>query len=241
MPGGQGGGIMRCRQSGIAVVVLCLLVVAWACAQEQKAATEEPAQKAASTAEPAGETESEPAMTQTETEETIEGDMVRMTTSMGVIDIELFPDQAPITVENFLRYVSDGFYDGTIFHRVIPNFVIQGGGFTPDFTQKGTRPPIKNEAANGLKNDRGTLSMARTNVVDSATSQFFINLKDNANLDHVPGSPSSFGYAVFAKVVAGMDVVDAIAKVATGAKPPHQDVPLTPVVIEKAEVLPPEE
>jgi cyclophilin family peptidyl-prolyl cis-trans isomerase len=225
---------MKLHWRGLGVLLLSVVVVAWACAQEQKAATEEPAQKAA---EPAGDTGSEPTVTPTETEGAIEGDMVRMTTSMGVIDIELLPDQAPITVENFLRYVKDGFYDGTIFHRVIPNFVIQGGGFTPDMTQKATRPSIKNEAANGLKNDRGTLSMARTNVIDSATSQFFINLKDNINLDHVPGSPSSFGYAVFAKVVAGMDVVDAIAKVATGSKPPHQDVPLTPVVIEKAEVL----
>jgi cyclophilin family peptidyl-prolyl cis-trans isomerase len=227
---------MKLHRSALGLLLLSVVVVAWACAQEQKAATEEPAQKAAT--EPAGDIGSEPAITPAEAEETIEGDMVRMTTSMGVIDIELYPDQAPITVENFLRYVNDGFYDGTIFHRVIPTFVIQGGGFTPDMTQKATRPPIKNEAANGLKNDRGTLSMARTNVVDSATSQFFINLKDNANLDHVPGSPSGFGYAVFAKVVKGMDVVDAIAKVATGSKPPHQDVPLTPVVIEKAEVLP---
>ncbi len=220
--------------------MLCVTVVTWACAQEQKAATEEPAEQEAPAEQPAGKMETKPEPAETETP--VEGRMVRMTTSMGVIDIELFPDKAPITVENFLRYTSDGFYDGTIFHRVIPNFVIQGGGFTPDMTQKSTRPPIKNEAANGLKNNRGTLSMARTNVIDSATSQFFVNLKDNASLDHVPGDPARFGYAVFARVAKGMDVVDAIAKVATGARPPHQDVPLTPVVIEKAEVLPePEE
>lgn len=232
---------MKLHSRGLAVLLLCVVLASWACAQEKEGTTEEPAEQGTSGKQPAGTIETKPATTATETEIPVEGRMVRMTTSMGVIDIELFPDEAPITVENFLRYASDGFYDGTIFHRVIPNFVIQGGGFTPDFTQKGTRPPIKNEAANGLRNGRGTLSMARTNVIDSATSQFFINLKDNINLDHVPGSPSSFGYAVFAKVVAGMDVVDAIAKVATGAKPPHQDVPLTPVVIEKAEVLPPEE
>ncbi len=157
--------------------------------------------------------------------------MVIFSTSMGDITIELFPEAAPVTVENFLRYVDDGFFDGTIFHRVIPGFMIQGGGFTAEMAQKRTREPIKNEADNGLKNERGTLSMARTNVVDSATSQFFLNVADNAFLDH---GTRDFGYAVFARVVDGMDVVDQIAAVETGSRAGHQDVPLEPVVINSA-------
>lgn len=157
--------------------------------------------------------------------------MVVFETNYGKIELETFPDKAPITVKNFLRYVDEGFYDGTIFHRVIPGFVIQGGGFTADMDQKKTHDPIKNEADNGLKNERGTLSMARTQDINSATSQFFINLKDNAFLDH--GS-RDFGYAVFAKVVNGMDVVDKIAQVKTTNKGMYQDVPADPVVIEKA-------
>ncbi|HGX93961.1 MAG TPA: peptidyl-prolyl cis-trans isomerase [Candidatus Tenderia sp.] len=157
--------------------------------------------------------------------------MVIFSTNMGDITIELFPEEAPVTVENFLKYVDDGFFDGTIFHRVIPGFMIQGGGFTADMAQKPTREAIKNEADNGLKNERGTLSMARTNVVDSATSQFFLNVADNAFLDH--GS-RDFGYAVFAKVVDGMDVADQIAAVKTGNKGGHQDVPVEPVIINSA-------
>ncbi len=157
--------------------------------------------------------------------------MVIFSTNMGDITIELFPEEAPVTVENFLKYVDDGFFDGTIFHRVIPGFMIQGGGFTADMAQKPTRETIKNEADNGLKNERGTLSMARTNVVDSATSQFFLNVADNAFLDH--GS-RDFGYAVFAKVVDGMDVADQIAAVKTGNKGGHQDVPVEPVIINSA-------
>ncbi len=157
--------------------------------------------------------------------------MVIFSTSHGDITIELFPNEAPITVENFLKYVDDGFFDGTIFHRVIPGFMLQGGGFTADMAQKETREQIKNEADNGLKNTRGTLSMARTAVVDSATSQFFLNLVDNDFLDH--GS-RDFGYAVFAKVVDGMEVADEIAKVATGNSGGHQNVPLEPVVINSA-------
>ena len=133
--------------------------------------------------------------------------MVTMKTGKGEIQIELYPEQAPISVENFLQYVDDGFYDGTVFHRVVPGFVIQGGGFTTDGSQKKTRSPIKNEAENGLKNDRGWLSMARTSVVDSATSQFFVNLVDNDFLNH---GTRDFGYAVFAKVVLGLDIVDAV-------------------------------
>lgn len=158
--------------------------------------------------------------------------MVVFETSLGAFTIELYPDAAPITVENFLQYVDDGFFDGTIFHRVIPNFVIQGGGFTEAMKQKPTRASIQNEADNGLKNLRGTLSMARTNDVNSATSQFFVNLADNAFLDH---GARDFGYAVFAKVVGGLDVVDAIAAVRTGSRGGHQDVPLEPVVVRRAQ------
>lgn len=152
-------------------------------------------------------------------------------TSLGEFTVELEPKEAPITVENFLRYVDDGFFDGTIFHRIVPGFVIQGGGLTPEFTQKETRAPIKNEAANGLRNLRGTLSMARTNAVDSATSQFFVNLKDNAFLDYKTGNA---GYAVFGRVTRGMDVIDKIAKVRTGKLKGYDDAPLESVRIESA-------
>jgi len=152
-------------------------------------------------------------------------------TSLGDIRIELMTEEAPVTTENFRRYVEDGFYDDTIFHRVIPGFVIQGGGHTEDMSRKPTRDPITNEADNGVKNLRGTLSMARTQDKDSATSQFFINLKDNAFLDH--GS-RDFGYAVFAKVADDMDVVDKIAAVETGNRGGHSDVPVEPVKIVSA-------
>ena len=161
--------------------------------------------------------------------ETVEKPIVVMTTSMGEIVIELDPEKAPITVENFLQYVDDGHYDGTIFHRVIQSFMIQGGGFTADMTQKDVRDPIKNEANNGLKNVPGTIAMARTSIVDSATAQFFINTKDNAFLNH--GS-RDYGYAVFGKVVTGMDIVRKIEGVPTGVKSGMQDVPVEPVVIE---------
>jgi len=160
--------------------------------------------------------------------------MVRFSTSLGDFDIELFPKEAPQTVENFLRYVDEGFYDGLIFHRVVPGFVIQGGGLTPEYRQKTNRDPIQNEAHNGLKNLRGSLSMARTNDINSATSQFFVNLKDNDFLDHKSKSPSQYGYAVFAKVVKGMDVVDKIAAVSTGRKKGYDDAPLEDVVIVSA-------
>ena len=155
-------------------------------------------------------------------------------TNKGVIEAVLFKDKAPITVENFLKYVEAGFYNGTIFHRVIWDFMIQGGGFDRYFIQKTARPPIKNEAANGLKNERGTLAMARTSAVDSATAQFFINLKNNAMLDH---SSRDYGYAVFGKVTQGMDVVDAIANVQTGRQGPFSsDCPLDTVMIESIRV-----
>jgi len=158
--------------------------------------------------------------------------MVKFETSLGDFVIELFAEKAPVTVENFLQYVDDGHFDGTVFHRVIPGFVIQGGGMTEDMSQKRTRAPIRNEATNGLRNLRGTLSMARTNEVDSATSQFFVNLADNAFLDHQ--GPRNFGYAVFGKVVEGMDVVDAIARVKTGRRRGHDDVPVEPVTVVSA-------
>jgi cyclophilin family peptidyl-prolyl cis-trans isomerase len=160
---------------------------------------------------------------------------VSFETNRGQIVIELFAAQAPITTANFLKYVDAGFYDGLIFHRVIDGFVVQAGGFDRTMSQRQTNAPIKNEAGNGLKNARGTLSMARTNDPDSADSQFFINLVDNANLDRRAGNP---GYAVFGKVVKGMDVVDAIAKVATGSIAGMDDVPTEMVVIERARRVP---
>ncbi len=161
--------------------------------------------------------------------------MVELDTSMGEIVIELNEEAAPVTVKNFLRYVEDGFFDGTIFHRVIPSFMIQGGGFTANMQRKATQPAIVNEAANGLKNDRGTVAMARTNDPDSATSQFFINHGDNDSLNYTgPGNP---GYAVFGKVVEGMDVVDKIAAVKTTRTGPYSDVPVEPVVIKSVKVV----
>ncbi|SPF51486.1 peptidyl-prolyl cis-trans isomerase precursor (PPIase) (Rotamase) [Syntrophobacter sp. SbD1] len=158
--------------------------------------------------------------------------VVLMKTSLGQVKIELWADKAPETVKNFLHYVDEGFFDGTIFHRVIESFMIQGGGFTEDMKQKPTNAPIKNEASAELKNDRGTIAMARTMIVDSATAQFFINVVDNASLNHRDKSQSGFGYAVFGKVVDGMDVVDKIKSVATTNSGPFQDVPAKPVVIE---------
>ena len=157
--------------------------------------------------------------------------VVRMSTTMGDIRIELDAEKAPITSQNFLGYVNDGFYDGLIFHRVIPGFMIQGGGFDPQMKQKGTKSPIKNEATNGLKNKIGSIAMARTNVVDSATAQFFINVKDNSFLDHRNTSADAFGYAVFGQVTEGLDVVQKIEKLPTGNRGGHQDVPVEAVVI----------
>jgi cyclophilin family peptidyl-prolyl cis-trans isomerase len=157
--------------------------------------------------------------------------IVTIATSMGDIRIELDIEKAPITTKNFVDYVKEGFYDGLIFHRVIPGFMIQGGGMDPQMRQKGTKAPIKNEAANGLKNKNGTIAMARTNVVDSATAQFFINVKDNDFLDHRGTSADVYGYSVFGTVIGGMDVVQRIEKVKTGNSGMHQDVPADPVVI----------
>jgi len=157
-------------------------------------------------------------------------------TTLGSITIELNPAAAPLTVKNFVSYVESGHYDGLIFHRVIPNFMVQGGGLASDMSQKKTSAPIKNEADNGLKNDRGTIAMARTSVVDSATSQFFINLKNNDFLNHRERSSQGFGYAVFGKVTAGMEVVDRIAGVATTTRVGQKDVPVDPIVIKSAKV-----
>ena len=161
---------------------------------------------------------------------------VTMVTSMGTITLELNDEKAPETVKNFIDYAKAGHYDGTIFHRVIKGFMIQGGGFTKDMNQKATREPIRNEAMNGLRNDRGTIAMARTMVVDSATCQFFINHVDNDFLNFTSPTPQGFGYAVFGKVTDGMEVVDAIAGVKTGFNGPYQNVPEEPVVITKVTV-----
>jgi peptidyl-prolyl cis-trans isomerase B (cyclophilin B) len=163
---------------------------------------------------------------------------VALDTSKGRIVIELYADKAPKTVANFLEYVHAGFYNGVIFHRVIPGFMVQGGGFTPDMQQKPTRKTIVNEADNGLKNERGTLAMARTSDPNSASAQFFINVADNGPLDFRSKTPQGWGYAVFGKVVEGMDVVDAIVAVKTTRKGPYDDVPVEPVVIKKAAVVP---
>lgn len=157
--------------------------------------------------------------------------MVLISTSLGDIKVELYEDKAPATVKNFLAYVNDKFYDGLVFHRVIPGFMIQAGGMDKDLKEKPTKPPIKNEAGNGLKNETGTTAMARTSVVDSATAQFFINVKDNDFLNHKDDSPGGYGYAVFGKVVDGMDVVHKIEQVKTANKGMHQNVPVEPVVI----------
>ena len=158
--------------------------------------------------------------------------IVDIETSKGVISAELYADKAPISVENFLRYVDSGFFNDLIFHRVIPNFMVQGGGFSSDMVQKSAYEPIKNEASSDVPNIRGTLAMARTNLVDSATSQFFINLIDNDYLNHADDSPRGFGYAVFGAVISGMKVIDEIATVETGvARGGHQNVPKEPVMI----------
>ena len=154
-----------------------------------------------------------------------------MKTSKGDVTIELFQDKAPVTVANFLAYVDAHFYDGTIFHRVIKGFMIQGGGLTAEFKEKAAKSPLKNEATNGLKNQRGTLAMARTQIVDSATCQFFINHVDNSFLDHKDNTPEGFGYAVFGKVINGLDVVDSIASVPTGTIHTYRDAPRETVTI----------
>jgi cyclophilin family peptidyl-prolyl cis-trans isomerase len=163
---------------------------------------------------------------------------VEMRTSLGTIVIELYPKAAPNTVQNFIQYVKDGHYDGTIFHRVIPGFVVQAGGFTPEMREKPTRAPIKNEAPTGMRNAPGMLAMARTADPHSATAQFYINLAENPGLDFRAPTREGYGYTVFGRVIKGMDIVERIAKVPTGPRPPHSDVPQKPVVIERARLLP---
>jgi peptidyl-prolyl cis-trans isomerase A (cyclophilin A) len=212
----------------ILILLMPIVMIMWSCESNQVRKAEQKEAKP----EKIGQESSEKKMGETKGG----NPMVIMSTSMGDIKIELYQDKAPETVNNFLAYVNEKFYDGTIFHRVIPGFMIQGGGFTPDMRQKPTGPPIKNEANNGLKNKTGTIAMARTSVVDSATSQFFINLTDNDFLNH--GS-RDFGYAVFGKVVEGMDAVNKIAGVKTGSVGMHRDVPQEPVVIESIRVIEP--
>lgn len=163
--------------------------------------------------------------------------MVKLHTSKGVITLELDAEKAPVTVENFLQYVRDGFYDGTIFHRVIDGFMIQGGGFEPGMSQKPTRDSIKNEAGNGLKNDVYTIAMARTSNPDSATAQFFINVANNSFLNFSSPTPQGYGYAVFGKVIEGKEVIDAIKKMRTATRAGHQDVPVEDVILSKAEIV----
>jgi cyclophilin family peptidyl-prolyl cis-trans isomerase len=194
-------------------------------AEEPKAA---PAPPAPSEEEPAAR----PAPSSTGT-----NPMVEMRTSLGTMKIELHPDKAPKTVENFLQYAREGFYDGTVFHRVISGFMIQGGGFTPDMSEKETRAPIENEASNGLKNVRGSLAMARTGDPHSASSQFFINTVDNPFLDFTAETVQGYGYAVFGQVVEGLETLDAIKKVSTASRGGYDDVPVDPVVIESVRVL----
>jgi cyclophilin family peptidyl-prolyl cis-trans isomerase len=165
--------------------------------------------------------------------------IAQISTSLGDITVELYKDRAPVSVDNFLQYVNEGFYPGTVFHRVISGFMIQGGGFTPDMVEKPTHPPIRNEATNGLNNVRGTLAMARTEALRSATGQFFINIADNrAKLDHHGFSPEDFGYAVFGRVLSGLEVCDRIAAVKTRRQGPHDDLPVEPVVIKAVRVMP---
>ncbi|MBM3373765.1 MAG: peptidyl-prolyl cis-trans isomerase [Betaproteobacteria bacterium] len=162
--------------------------------------------------------------------------MIRLHTNFGLIEIELDAEKAPETAANFTQYVQDGHYDNTVFHRVIDGFMIQGGGFEPGMKQKPTRPPVQNEANNGLRNDTYTIAMARTSAPHSASAQFFINVADNDFLNHTSPTPQGWGYCVFGRVTGGTDVVDRIRKVKTGSRGMHQDVPLEDVVIEKAEV-----
>ena len=163
--------------------------------------------------------------------------MIRLTTNQGTIELELDSEKAPITAKNFERYVTEGFYDGTIFHRVIKDFMIQGGGMTASLREKTTRAPIKNEADNGLRNRKYTIAMARTSDPHSATAQFFINVKDNSFLDHRSKDPQGWGYAVFGKVIRGQDVVDQIAAVKTGSRGYYEDVPMQPVIIKRATIV----
>lgn len=210
-----------------------------ACSGEDTPSTEDVAQTAENVAETVAQTAEDAAAALSDAVDQVTDDdttmtgnpVVVMTTSMGDVEIELWQDEAPITVANFLRYVDNGLYDGLTFHRVIPGFMVQGGGYDEDFVELSGYPAIKNEASAELSNDRGTIAMARTQVVDSATSQFFINLVDNDFLNHRSTNPQEFGYAVFGEVISGMEVMDEIARVQTTSQRGHQDVPVEPVMI----------
>ena len=217
-----------------ALLILALVLPAFAFAQTGTAPAKPAAKAPAKAAAPAKKAPEAPA---NEADKTASKVLIK--TNLGEMTVELYPDKAPKTVENFLAYVNGKFYDGTVFHRVIDNFMIQGGGFTPDLRQKATRPAIANEAKNGLSNSRGTLAMARTGDPNSATAQFFINVVDNPRLDYTSdANGSTWGYCVFGKVISGLDVVDKIKAVPTGAQGPFKsDVPTTPVVIEKISVI----
>ena len=217
-----------------ALLILALLLPAFALAQTSTAPAKPAAKAPAKAAAPAKKAPEAPA---NEADKTASKVLIK--TNLGEMTVELYPDKAPKTVENFLAYVNAKFYDGTVFHRVIDNFMIQGGGFTPDLRQKATRPAIANEAKNGLSNSRGTLAMARTGDPNSATAQFFINVVDNPRLDYTSdANGSTWGYCVFGKVISGLDVVDKIKAVPTGPQGPFKsDVPTTPVVIEKISVI----
>jgi len=222
-----------------ALLILALVLPAFAFAQTGTAPAK-PAAKASAKTAPAKAAPAKPKAADTAASEADKtASKVLIKTSLGDMTVELYPDKAPKTVENFLAYVNGKFYDGTIFHRVIDNFMIQGGGFTPELRQKATRPAITNEAKNGLSNSRGTLAMARTGDPNSATAQFFINVVDNPRLDFTSeANGSTWGYCVFGKVISGLDVVDKIKAVPTGAQGPFKsDVPTTPVVIEKISVV----
>jgi peptidyl-prolyl cis-trans isomerase A (cyclophilin A) len=216
------------------VLILVLLVPALAFAQATA-----PAKPAAKTAAKAAPAKPKADDKQASASDKTAASKVLIKTNLGDMTVELYPDKAPKTVENFLAYVNSGFYDGTIFHRVIDNFMIQGGGFTRDLRQKPTRPAITNEAKNGLSNLRGTLAMARTGDPNSATAQFFINVVDNPRLDYTSdANGATWGYCVFGKVTGGADIIDKIKAVPTGAQGPFKsDVPTTPVVIEKVSVI----
>lgn len=204
------------------IVLLLALAVLFGCSTQQEQASQE----------------TEKQVTKTEEDAEMKNTKVLLTTNLGEIEIELFDKEAPVTVKNFVSYVKSGFYDGTVFHRVIPDFMAQGGGYTEDFGQKETNETIQNEANNGIKNERGTIAMARTNFPHSASSQFFINLVDNHFLDFVSETPQGWGYAVFGKVTKGMEVVDEMAKVPTGSAAFFRsDVPVTNIIIEKAVVV----
>ena len=221
--------IHNTRPNQFLIAIFSFFFLVTGCSADETKKTDETSATTTATA-----TNTEQLTDKKETGDTMSNPIIKMETSKGTMTIELDAEKAPKSAANFVEYVKDGFYDGLIFHRVIPNFMVQGGGMNPDMSEKANKMPIKNEANNGLKNDRGTLAMARTNDPHSATSQFFVNLKDNDFLNHTSESPAGWGYAVFGKVTEGLEVIDEIAKVQTGNKGHHGDVPVEAVTIIKA-------